>query len=396
MKRIYVRTAHMLGLAVLLGVFGGACSGDSGNAHFDQCLPDVPADECYASRRDPESDQVALASEIALRYIDEHAATSHPWDWGPSALMFALTELYRVTGDDRFRTYYSAWLNHHVAEGFDIVWSDDCPGALTAISLLTETPSDEHQKVVDDTLHYLEEVAPRTADGGISHNGLLGNTPSIWVDSLFMFGMVLTRWGELDGDPARLDMLSEQLGIFQYRLQHDNGLMQHAHDWKPPPDTDIYWNRGNSWVVASVSDYLRVRLLRGEADPEVEAMFRKHVGAVVELQEATTGLWWSIMNRPGEIYLETSGSAMFAYGMARAFRYGILGERELAAARRAVEGVKERIEFDELGRPFVTGISGPTDPWTFEEYAAVPLYDDLHFGVGAAILALIETSGLPE
>ena len=85
MKRIHVHTARMLGLAMVVGVFGGACSGDSGNAHFDQCLPDVPADECYASRRDPESDQVALASEIALRYIDEQGRPFVTGISGPTA-----------------------------------------------------------------------------------------------------------------------------------------------------------------------------------------------------------------------------------------------------------------------------------------------------------------------
>ncbi len=44
----------------------------------------------------------------------------------------------------------------------------------------------------------------------------------------------------------------------------------------------------------------------------------------------------------------------------------------------------------------VTDISGQTDPGTFERYAAVQLYEDRDFGVGAVILALIETSGLPD
>jgi unsaturated rhamnogalacturonyl hydrolase len=211
-----------------------------------------------------------------------------------------------------------------------------------------------------------------------------------------MFGMVLTRWGELSGDASALDLLSEQIAIFAPRLQHENGLMQHADGWPGDVDTDIYWNRGNSWVTASLSDYLRVRLLRGESDAVVEKLFRDQVSGALALQDSETGLWWTIMNRPGEIYQETSGPALFAYGMARAYRYGILGERELAAALLAVAGVKQRIQPDAQGRPVVTGISLGTDPTTFEGYAQVEQKDDVHYGVGATILALIETSGLGE
>lgn len=66
------------------------------------------------------------------------------------------------------------------------------------------------------------------------------------------------------------------------------------------------------------------------------------------------------------------------------------------SARRAVAGMKQQIRIDAQGRPIVTGTSKGTDPGTLEQYAAVQLGEDIHYGVGAAILALIETSGLPE
>jgi len=395
MNRIPIQIAPMFAISLLVVASACGSSSPANEGYFDQCEPGVPPDaECYAKRRDPESEQVKLATRIAHRWIDEHSVQSQRWDWGPSVLMYSFTELYRVTGDKRLRDYYKAWMDYRISQGYQVVWSDGCPPAITAISLLGEGPTDEYQQVVDDVLYYLDEVAPRTDWGGISHNGTLGQK-SIWVDSLFMFGMVLTRWGEQADDRSRLDMLSEQVGIFSELMQHENGLMQHAHDW-PRVDPTVYWNRGNSWVVASLSDYLRARLLRRETDPEVEQVFRNMVRGTLDLQDPETGLWWSVMDRPDEIYLETSGSALFAYGMARAYRYGFGGERELTAAKRAVEGIKETIRTDEDGRPVVTGISLATDPGPFEFYAEVDVDEDIHYGVGAAILALIETSGLPD
>jgi unsaturated rhamnogalacturonyl hydrolase len=382
----------VLGALLALQVVG--CSNGSATCRPDACEPTETEEECYARVRDPDSAQVELATEIALRWIDEHPIEDQLWDWGPSALMFALTELYRVTGDERLHDYYQAWIDYRIEQGYMISWSDHCPPALTAISLSSEMPSEEYEKVVHDVLFYLDEVAPRIEEGGISHLGTLGH-PSIWVDSLFMFGMVLTRWGELTGDPSHLDLLAEQIGIFATLLQHDNGLMQHSYGLQLV-DNDIYWGRGNGWVVAALSDYLRVRLRRDEADPEAERVFREQVRGAIDLQDPETGLWWTLMNRPGEIYRETSATALFAYGIARGCRSGLLGEEEMDAARLAVEAVKQKIRIDDEGRPVVTDISGPTDPGTFEQYAAVQLGEDRNYGVAATILALIETSGRAE
>lgn len=384
---------------VVLWLLSAGCrsSSEQPPTYFDFCEASVSDEECYALRRDPDSEQVEQAKAIARRYMEEHPPESELWDWTSGVLMFALTELYRVTGDNDLRDYYQAYLDHHIEEGYEMIWSDSCPPGLTALALLREEEDPSYRQVVDDVLEYLDTV-PRTAEGGIVHlgPGLTEFSPGIWIDSLFMFGMVLNRHGEASDDEDALALMSEQLGVFSSVLQHESGFFQHADQWVLPFDTDIYWARGNSWVTASLADYLRVLLLRGESDAEAERAFARQVQGALTTQDAESGLWWTVTNRPGEgdNYLETSAPALFAYGMARAYRYGILGEEELAAAKRAVEGVRTRVVEDEQRRPLVTGISDGTEPSTFEGYAAVPVIDDLSYGVGAVILALIETSGL--
>lgn len=378
--------------ATWVALQAAACSDGSGNAACNvACEPTETEDECYARLRNPDSEQVALAAAIADRYIQEHPATDEYWDWTSGVLMFAMTELYRVTGDTAVRDYYREYMDFQIEQGYRLFWSDSCPPALTALALLRESEDARYQKVVDDVLDYLR-TAPRTADGGISHYGDI--YPTIWVDSLFMFGMVLNRQGELADDDDSLALMSEQLGIFSDVLQADNGLLVHADAWSQPFDTDIYWGRGNGWVTASLSDYLRIQCQRGESDAGAARMFRDHVSGVLATQDGESGMWWTVMNRPGETYLETSATALFAYGMARGYRYGLLGRPELGAAKKAVEAVRGKVQYDDQNRPYVTDISGPTDVSTFEGYASVPLEDDLNYGVGAVILALIETSGL--
>ncbi|UCH30166.1 MAG: glycoside hydrolase family 88 protein [Myxococcales bacterium] len=396
MKLLLISTARAVGVALLVGA---ATYGCGSSATSPSCTDNCPPD--------PESEQIELATALAHRYIESHPPEEEDWDWRSGVLMFGLTELYRVTEDEMLPEYYKAWMDHHIEEGYAdrLFWSDGCPPALTAIALLREErePTGDYQQVVDDVLAYLddEDRALRTEEGGISHNGTVGQR-SVWVDSLFMFGMVLNRWGEAS-DSNRLDMESDQIVIFADVLQDDNGFMRHAQDW-PGYDESVHWARGNSWVVASLADYLRIRSERGETDSTVEQIFRDHVRAVVAAQDAETGRWLTAMSHPDEPdnYLETSAGALFAYGLARAYRYGILGDAERKAAQKAAEGVKQMIRDDGDG-PVLGGVSTFTDPWLLRSptggtdgYLDVPVEDDVNYGIGAVILALIETSGLPE
>lgn len=364
---------------------------------LDWCDGKPPDAACYASKRDPSSEGVVLAKAIADRYIETYPVTGLGWDWGPSVLMFSLTELHRVTGEARYRDYYKAWIDRHITGGYTIATSDTCAPSLVAAVLYMDLGDPGYKAVVDDALDYLDNRALRTKQGGINHLGTsksLGIT--LWLDSLFMFGELLTRWGEFTGDASRLDMIGEQFAIFTRLLQSDGGFYVHAYGWQGEVDTDIYWGRGNGWVTAAGYDYLRARQVRGETDAAVAGALARQVAAMAPSIDAASGLWWTILNRPGETYLETSAGALFAYGMARAHRYGLLDASVLPLVGQAMAGVRSRVVDDADGKPKVTGVSGPTMAGTFDYYKGIAVEDDLGYGVGAVILSLIETSGLPE
>jgi len=371
-----------------------ACSEDPLAGVFDVCVDgEAPDEACYAQKRSPASSDVALATEIALGYISRHPAQKMEWDWEEGVLMFAMVELYRVTRDKRLRAYYKTWLDHHIKAGYDIKWSDSCPPGLAALALARDNQGKAYDKVVSDIVAYYK-TAPRNDEGGISHMGnVVALIKTLWLDSLFMVGVVIARQGERTGDQQLIDSMGQQIGIFAKLLQGDSGLLTHAHNW-PGQENGVYWGRGNAWVTAAAHELLRIQRLRGVDAPAVGAVMEKQVGAILQHQDKKTGLWWTVVNRPGETYLETSASALFAYGLARGYRYGARGGEVLPVIRRAMTGIKTRIS-TKSGAPVVTGVSGPTSVGGFNYYKGIPVKDDLSYGVGAVLLALLETSGLP-
>jgi len=363
---------------------------------FDWCAPDSPPDAlCHASKRDPDSENIALALEIARAQIARKPPQELNWNWEEAVLLVGMAELYDVTGAVDILQYYQAWMDHHIAKGYTIGTSDTCAPAGVAVALYRQTGDAKYRTVVETALEYLYHVALRTEEGGISH---LGTVPlkTLWVDSLFMFGTVLFGWGEAVGDAAALDEYGTQFELFTQLLQDESGFYVHAYDWIMKQTPGVYWGRGNGWVAASGAMYHRILSNRGENRPAVEQALVRLLESAVAAQDAETGLWWTILSRPNEIYLETSATALFAFGMARAWRYGLMQDPTiLPTIEAAMAGVKSKIVVGEDGIPVVTDISGPTSADKFDEYARVPLENDLPYGVGAVILSLVETSGLP-
>jgi unsaturated rhamnogalacturonyl hydrolase len=381
-------------ITVCLALLLFSCSGEE-KKPFDYCASDPPDDACYREKRDPGSEQIALAEAIVQKQIEEHPADTMDWNWEEAVLMVGVHELYRVTQKTEYRDYYQDWIDHHVSQGYEMLSSDTSAPARLALELYAQGGEQKYQDVVDDFFTYINEDALRTKEGGLNHLGTddtFGIT--LWVDSLFMFGGVLIRWGEEEDDRSALDEFAFQHAIFTDLLQKEPGWYKHAHDWLGNQDEDVYWGRGNGWVAAATTGYLRVLLARSEKDKPARQALDKLFAAIIPAQDSPSGLWWTVVNRPGETYLETSASALFAYALARAWRYGFVDDSVLPTVEQAVAGVRSMITTDALNRPVVTGISGPTMAGSFEYYKEIPAIDDLPFGLGAVLLMLIETSGL--
>ncbi len=335
-----------------------------------------------------------VARGLADTWIAENAPADVDWSWGEGLLMLGMLELARTTGDARYEDYALDWLHAHQAAGYTIFWSDSCPPGIVASLLIARRGATELEPIIDDVDTYLFEKAPRISDGGIAHLGFLPVVlkQQLWVDSLVMFGEFLIQTGLRTGDPRYLDLMASQYEIFGGHLQHPT-LGFWTHSWDdlakqnhPPLDDQVFWGRGNAWALVAGYD---LAAALPESDPRRDAVLARlarHERAVRATQDPATGLYWTVLNRPGETYLESAGSAMISYAFARGFEEGFAGPDTVEAARRGLVGLQARVRVEDDGRYVLSGTSVGTNPGPFWYYEIVPTKDNVSYGIGGFVL----------
>lgn len=224
-----------------------------------------------------------------------------------------------------------------------------------------------------------------------------------WIDAIQMAMPVFVKLGATLGDTHYFDAMwplysnaRDERGL----LEAQSGLW-----WRDAKfvGTNIHWSRGNGWVLAALA-----RVLEQLPDNDAHratylADFRALARALLPLQQSD-GFWsanltdpkyCANMGKPSHDEPETSGTALFSYGLAWGIRRGVLErstyEPALAAAWHGL--MTRSLKSDGfLGWVQSTG-SAPCDGSALGD-AVVPDFED--FGVGCFLLAGSELARLAQ
>jgi unsaturated rhamnogalacturonyl hydrolase len=137
---------------------------------------------------------------------------------------------------------------------------------------------------------------------------------------------------------------------------------------------------------------------------EIVAILDRLAAAVVKVQDPKTGVFWQVLDKPGQDgnYLESSASVMFAYAFLKGTRLGYLDSKYAAVGKAIYAGVvKEFVTTDEKGVMSinkgcaVAGLGGDPNSgsWrsgTFDYYVKEPVRSNDPKAVGPFILASLE------
>jgi len=218
------------------------------------------------------------------------------------------------------------------------------------------------------------------------------------VDSQFMALPAFAMVGKLDNDMRYFDRMYElfnhtktTLGLYDTVAHLYYRDATYIYPAKQTPDgKKVFWSRGNGWALASLARILQELPSADPARAEYVATFKELSAALKAVQRAD-GFWNMSLHDanhyPGP---ETSGTALFVYGLAWGINNGLLSPTTYGAVvARAWNGmVKSAVHPDgELG--YVQGIGQhpvPTQQVTYESTA--------DFGLGVFLLAGSEVSKL--
>ena len=228
--------------------------------------PDDEPTPAPAALHDTEAVVTRFAAQSAERWEPDDLGL----DWIQTVLAWGHLRADAAFPDGGHDAFGTTWIGGHLADfaGEDpktFNSSDSMSPASVAASLMADDASRPYQPVLDAAFTYLADL-PRTSDGAVPHWGpehpLFGDTLQVWVDSQFMVGMTLLQEFRRTGDADLLDTWVTQYDLFS-QLCRDPADQLYRHAWddlaeENIPTEAIYWNRGNSWVLISAAEFLRL------------------------------------------------------------------------------------------------------------------------------------------
>ncbi|KAL5335688.1 glycosyl hydrolase [Aspergillus crustosus] len=271
---------------------------------------------------------------------------------------------------------------------------------------------EEKYKIAADGLRKQLDFTPRNEDGGFWHRR--PTYPNqMWLDGIYMasnFYAQWTRWFQPNNQTAWDDIILQYDLIEEHTRDNETGLLFHGYDaggvavWADPVTgaAPHIWNRAVGWYFMSLVEVLEYFPKSHPGYKRNLHRFQTLAKAVKESQDKETGGWWLILDPPypsdHRNYIETSGSAMFTYGLLRGIRKGFIKSTDYKKV--AQKG------YNLLKNDFLSHNANGTLNWegtvqvgslgsngTFEYYISVPLAQNDYKGAGPFIYASYELEG---
>ncbi|KAI0848194.1 glycoside hydrolase family 105 protein [Daldinia vernicosa] len=215
---------------------------------------------------------------------------------------------------------------------------------------------------------------------------------------------------------AAVDDTYLQLDLLWNHTRNDStGLLAHGYDasrtavWADP-DTGAsphVWGRSLGWYAMALVDTLEVLpAFPREYRDLILDKFNSLAGAIVSAVDPVTGGWWQLLDEPGREgnYIESSGSAMFAYALLKGARLGYLASNAtlsstaVAAAIRGHGYLTDTFVVREtngtLGYNGTVAVCSLNSTATYEYYIGQPINYNSVLGSAAYILASLEVERL--
>jgi rhamnogalacturonyl hydrolase YesR len=238
----------------------------------------------------------------------------------------------------------------------------------------------EEKEVVARIADWVVKQQDRLPDGTLWRPKSMNGT--LWPDDLYMGGVFLVRWGKYAGNPKYIDDAANQI-IHQAALEADaDGFWFHGYFVNDKKHAPFKWGRGNGWVTVTLVETISALPENDPFRPRLIKILSEQIEGLNKVQ-APDGLWRQVLDKP-ELWEETSCTAMFAYGIARAVNHGWIDASNMAVARKAFAGIARNVTADGAVKGTCQGTNIGQD---LDYYIKRPHPDDDLHGRGVVLLA---------
>ena len=373
-----------------------------------QTYPDSMVVMKYASHLEQDK-------QIPTGMTAEQAMKSRPanWNYEMGVVFQGFERLWRTSGDARYLQYMRKIIDKFITpEGnirtfkVDEYNLDNIPTGRQLLTLY-QTFNDKKYKLAADLLYNQLGIQPRNKVGGFWHK--LKYPTQMWLDGLYMAEPFYAEYSLMTGNNQNFDDIASQFVLMErYARDEKTGLLYHGWDesrqqkWANPQNgkSPEFWSRAMGWYIMGLVDVLDYFPKDHPRRVELIAVLERTAAGIVKYQDPASGVWWQVTDKGGQAgnYLESSGSSMFVYGLAKAVRMGYISDSYLPNVKKGYDGlIKNFIETDAKSNVHLTkavggaGLGGtPYRDGTYDYYVKEPTRNDDLKATGPFMEACIE------
>ncbi|MDH6311963.1 unsaturated rhamnogalacturonyl hydrolase [Parabacteroides sp. PFB2-10] len=263
---------------------------------------------------------------------------------------------------------------------------DDC-GAMGAavVNVYELDPRPEYREYIEKAANHVMYGQDRLEDGTLCRT-----TPremTVWADDVYMSVSLLSQMGGMTGDMKYIDEAAKQIiQITDYLWCPEKELFYHGYYTDRKRNGVAFWGRANGWITVSITLVLDVMPADHPRRAELIALLEKQIVGASRYQNAN-GMWNQLLDKP-DSYDESSITAMYVYGIAKAINNGWIDPAYRRIAEAGWRALKETQITEEGQFRNVCVGTGIMDDLPF--YYSRPVGDNEKHGLGLIIDTAIE------
>ncbi len=311
--------------------------------------------------------------------------------WTRAVYYEGLMAMYALNPDKQFYDYAVSWAEAHdwnFRDGIETRNADNQCCGQTYLDLYEIDPQPVRLKNVKASIDLM--MATEKIDDWD------------WIDALQMAMPVFAKLSVITGDKRYSERMYEMYKdskVTQGFYNKKDKLWWRDKDFMPPykePNgEDCYWSRGNGWVVAALVKVLEILPANDPHRKEYIETYEDMMKALLRLQRPD-GFWNASLHDPNNFGgKETTGTALFVYGMAWGVNNGLLPSNKYLPA--LIKGWNAMANESVHPNGFLGYVQGTgkqpseSQPVTYD---SMPDFED--YGLGCFLLAGSEVFKLAE